>query len=534
MKPSAVKLIPPCTHGTTDCLREVLCLRGVGRLVFEHLFQNGDRRFRSQTLYVPSEWSVPADGECAWLRGISPTGLSLYELGGYENGLLLINARLTCEYRRDLLEAIWASVGTAAAAVEITPELAAPNELVRIGSGHRVVGFRRILEDIAEPTASVSKDWPALLYLPAGVCQGFNSDDRLPLDYETIRFWLAQKGVPLRHYRLGGRCCDMSTAAGLLSQVGQLPALRLHKRPSDAQIAPSARLIGLVWVGRGVRIDANAVVIGPAILADRATVGSNATLCNSIVAAGGAIGDGQRIQNAVCLSDGRVVRSDVPPSSLMRSGRRAYRDWPILSYPRLGKRIFDIIFSLVILMLVSPILVIVALMLKITSPGPIFYVARRQGRHGREFGCLKFRSMMVQADALQERLRVVNEVDGPQFKIDNDPRITGFGKFLRDTCIDELPQFINVLLGQMSVVGPRPSPESENETCPAWRDARLSVRPGITGLWQVCRTRQAGMDFQEWVFYDTQYVRNLSFRKDLWICLKTAQKLINTFLDQFG
>ena len=522
-----MKFIPPYANGTTDCLREILSLRGIGRLALNRLFDGSHHR--SQSLYVPSDWSVPADSGCVCVKDIG-----LYGLGGREHGLLLVNARQVCDYRRELLEALLKSAGTAAVAVEITPELAAPNELVRIGSNHRVVGVRRILEDIAEPTAAFSKGWPAMLYLPAGVCQSFCRDDRLPLDYTAVCAWLTQKGVALRHFRLGGRRCDMSTVAGILAQIGRLPAQRLNNRQADASIASSARLIGPVWVGQGVCIDADAVVIGPTILADRASVGRNAFLHNTIVAAGCAIKDGQRIQNAVCLSDGRVVPSEAPSSSLIRPSRRAYRDWPILSYPRMGKRLFDILFSSAILILVSPILAIVALMIKLTSPGPIFYVARRQGRHGKEFGCLKFRSMMVQADTLQERLRVVNEVDGPQFKIDNDPRITGFGKFLRDTCIDELPQFINVLLGQMSVVGPRPSPESENETCPAWRDARLSVRPGITGLWQVCRTRQAGMDFQEWVYYDTQYVRNLSFRKDLWICLKTAQKLINTFLDQFG
>jgi lipopolysaccharide/colanic/teichoic acid biosynthesis glycosyltransferase len=86
----------------------------------------------------------------------------------------------------------------------------------------------------------------------------------------------------------------------------------------------------------------------------------------------------------------------------------------------------------------------------------------------------------------------------------------------------------------MSVVGPRPSPAAENECCPSWRDARLSVRPGITGLWQVCRTRRSSMDFQEWVYYDTKYVKNLSFFKDIVICFRTAQKLIGNFLDQFG
>ncbi|HPQ50613.1 MAG TPA: sugar transferase [Alphaproteobacteria bacterium] len=135
---------------------------------------------------------------------------------------------------------------------------------------------------------------------------------------------------------------------------------------------------------------------------------------------------------------------------------------------------------------------------------------------------------------MQHQLQVLNQVDGPQFKIEKDPRVSKTGQFLRNTCIDELPQFINVLLGHMSVVGPRPSPESENESCPMWRDARLSVRPGITGPWQIFRTREASLDFQEWIYYDTNYVRTLSFKKDVWICLKTAQKLINNLLDQFG
>lgn len=512
----------------------MLCVPGVGRLVLSYLLHCGNYPRCSQAIYLPFEAAVHLDGDGVSVVSIDSSGPLLYELGGGENGLLILNARLDCNYRHDLLEALLTSAGDSAAAVEITPELAAPNELVRMGSDGQVVGFRRILEDVAEPTAAASNDWPALLYLPASLCGTLQPNDRLPLDYDAMCVWLSQKNVPLQQFRLGGRQCDLSTAAGIVSYLGLLPANQLNKRFADARIAPTARLIGPVWVGQGVCIEADALVIGPAVLADRVSVGQNALLHNAIVTAGGCVGRGRQIQNAFCLSDGQVIPSEVRPSSLMRPGRCAYRDWPMLSYPGLGKRIFDIVFSLAILMLVSPILVIAAIMLKLTSPGPIFYVARRQGRHGREFGCLKFRSMMVQADTLQERLRVVNEVDGPQFKIDNDPRITGFGKFLRDTCIDELPQFINVLLGQMSVVGPRPSPENENETCPAWRDARLSVRPGITGLWQVCRTRLAGMDFQEWVFYDTQYVRNLSFRKDLWICLKTAQKLIHTFLDQFG
>ena len=133
--------------------------------------------------------------------------------------------------------------------------------------------------------------------------------------------------------------------------------------------------------------------------------------------------------------------------------------------------------------------------------------------------------MITGADKIQNRLRVLNNVDGPQFKMDQDPRITAVGDFLRETYIDEIPQFFNVLLGQMSVVGPRPSPESENTLCAPWRDARLSVRPGITGLWQACRTRCPSRDFQEWIYFDTRYVNELSAKMDLWICWQTFRKM---------
>jgi lipopolysaccharide/colanic/teichoic acid biosynthesis glycosyltransferase len=141
--------------------------------------------------------------------------------------------------------------------------------------------------------------------------------------------------------------------------------------------------------------------------------------------------------------------------------------------------------------------------------------------------------MRAGADQIQEKLRTVSEVDGPQFKIADDPRITTVGRFLRDTYLDEIPQFYNVLLGQMSVVGPRPSPRSENVLCPLWRDARLSVRPGVTGLWQVNRTREPMLDFQEWIQYDTEYIRRLSWRLDLSICLRTFLQMVGKFTEKF-
>jgi lipopolysaccharide/colanic/teichoic acid biosynthesis glycosyltransferase len=182
----------------------------------------------------------------------------------------------------------------------------------------------------------------------------------------------------------------------------------------------------------------------------------------------------------------------------------------------------DVAGSLVALACSVPLFPLIALAVKLNSPGgPIFYGAVRQGRGGRNFRCWKFRTMMPNADAIQAKLRAKNDVDGPQFKMRDDPRIHRVGRILRKLNLDELPQFWNVLVGQMSIVGPRPSPEKENQMCPAWREARLSVRPGITGLWQVMRTRRQGQDFQEWIRFDLEYVRHGGWLLDLRIILKT-------------
>ena len=126
------------------------------------------------------------------------------------------------------------------------------------------------------------------------------------------------------------------------------------------------------------------------------------------------------------------------------------------------------------------------------------------------------------AQQMQDQLRKHNEVDGPQFKITADPRLTRIGAFYRRYNIDELPQIVNVLAGQMSFVGPRPSPDHENQLCPGWRRTRLSMRPGITGLWQIMRLRDASdSDFQEWIYYDVEYARHRSLWLDMQILLHT-------------
>jgi lipopolysaccharide/colanic/teichoic acid biosynthesis glycosyltransferase len=134
--------------------------------------------------------------------------------------------------------------------------------------------------------------------------------------------------------------------------------------------------------------------------------------------------------------------------------------------------------------------------------------------------------MRKDAEQIKEQLRGRNQADGPQFYMENDPRLTRVGKVLRKYHLDEMPQFFNVLAGHMSIVGPRPSPFKENQYCPPWREARLSVRPGVTGLWQVKRTRRAGTDFQEWIKYDIEYVEKRNWWLDLKIIFNTAMQIL--------
>ena len=196
---------------------------------------------------------------------------------------------------------------------------------------------------------------------------------------------------------------------------------------------------------------------------------------------------------------------------------------------RFCKRAMDIVISLGVLTLLFVPLLFVAWLIKVTSRGPVFFAHPRQGRGGKEFKCIKFRTMVKEADDQQAALRQKNEVDGPQFKIEHDPRLTPIGGWLRRFNIDEIPQFMNVLLGQMSLVGPRPSPDRENQNCPAWRRARLSVRPGITGLWQVLRLRSPrASDFQEWIYYDIEYVRHCSLWLDCLLLLYTPVSMFRS------
>jgi exopolysaccharide biosynthesis polyprenyl glycosylphosphotransferase len=189
-------------------------------------------------------------------------------------------------------------------------------------------------------------------------------------------------------------------------------------------------------------------------------------------------------------------------------------------YQRSIKRLFDIFASAAALLLLSPLLAAVAIAVKLTSKGPIFFKQARVGLHGRPFNMFKFRTMIAGADRLKEDLAQKNEQTGPVFKMKNDPRVTPIGRILRKHSVDELPQLINVLRGDMSIVGPRPPIAKEVALYEGWQRRRLSVRPGLTCIWQVSGRNQ--ISFEEWMFLDMQYIDHWSLREDLSLILQTV------------
>jgi exopolysaccharide biosynthesis polyprenyl glycosylphosphotransferase len=202
------------------------------------------------------------------------------------------------------------------------------------------------------------------------------------------------------------------------------------------------------------------------------------------------------------------------------------RDFPIGAF--LLKRILDITLSLLALLVASPVMLAIAIAIRVDSEGSIFYRAQRIGRKGRTFSCFKFRTMVQNADNLKADLEHMNERDSVLFKIANDPRITRMGRFLRKYSLDELPQFYNVLRGDMSLVGPRPPMAAEVEQYDLAHLRRLDVLPGITGLWQV-EARQ-DPSFDSYISLDTAYVENWT----LWLDLKILARTVNVVLSGTG
>jgi exopolysaccharide biosynthesis polyprenyl glycosylphosphotransferase len=236
---------------------------------------------------------------------------------------------------------------------------------------------------------------------------------------------------------------------------------------------------------------------------------------------------------AMCEQQGIVVRvlSDLFNLKHKPSRTEEFEGSPVITHyngivegwPTTIKRAIDFMLSLLLLIAVAPVLLLTAILIKLTSPGPVFFVQRRIGLNKRVFHIYKFRTMVADAEKKLRDVEHLNEVSGPVFKIKNDPRITPVGKFLRKTSIDELPQLFNILNGDMSLVGPRPLQvrdyELLTEAGEDWQRCRFSVRPGITCLWQV--SGRSSLPFHKWMELDLQYVRNWSLWLDVQILAKT-------------
>ena len=268
----------------------------------------------------------------------------------------------------------------------------------------------------------------------------------------------------------------------------------------ETQRPAGARLIGPVWVGAGRAVATERAVVGPAVLWDLPEKRPQ---------------PGPIQWNRVEPQD--IVLGPIRPQHLSRLQRGL-------------RRVFDIAFATFALMITLPFAPLIAFAIWKEDGRPIFFAHERESMNGHLFPCLKFRTMRKDAEQIKTRLLEANQADGPQFYMEDDPRISKVGRVLRKTNLDELPQFLNVLAGHMAIVGPRPSPHKENQYCPPWREARLSVRPGVTGLWQVRRSRNAGEDFQEWIRYDIEYVENRSWRMDfsiIWWTILTCVGIKN-------
>ena len=190
-----------------------------------------------------------------------------------------------------------------------------------------------------------------------------------------------------------------------------------------------------------------------------------------------------------------------------------------------AKRVFDLVSAAILLFLLAPLLVVAAIVVKLDSEGPILFVQERVGLNKRRFRMLKFRTMGRDAEASQEELEHLNEKTGPIFKIRKDPRITRAGRWLRKTSVDELPQLVNVLLGDMSIVGPRPlSVRDAVRMELAWQKRRFSVKPGITCLWQV--SGRSNLSFEQWMQLDLDYIDRWSLGLDASILLRTIPAIV--------
>jgi lipopolysaccharide/colanic/teichoic acid biosynthesis glycosyltransferase/ADP-glucose pyrophosphorylase len=318
--------------------------------------------------------------------------------------------------------------------------------------------------------------------------------------------------------------------------VIELPPVLVGRSSS---IGERAALVGPLSIGEGCSVGQGAI-LNSSIVLDGAVIGPGARLTNCIIGPGVTVESGAELREVAVTADrnsrhGGVVsaafraepaaiRADSCEAALEAgSRRRSYELW---------KQTFDFAFSFVCLILLAPVMLAIALAVRLDSGGPVVFRQRRCGKDGVEFTMYKFRTMVADAEEIKRELRTMNEVDGPMFKIADDPRVTRVGRVLRSANLDELPQFWNILRGDMALVGPRPLSWEEMRYNPRWRDMRIILKPGLVGLWQVrshCKPH-----FADWIQADTEYVRNRSAWMDFKIFLTAVKTVGRSVFNAFS
>jgi len=460
--------------------------------------------------YEPSDWLMLVDPRCFPSAGLEPS-------------VLLAEGDRRLQPVRHLV------------ALESHP--AGTTECVQLDAKGSVRRIQRYYDSATWPFTS----GVACSLLPVSCTIG--AGDLTFTSLRDLRRRLVEHGIPSSDVPINGGAFDLSQEDDLLGLCEQVLLDHFSGRRSTdngwlevgpgCQIHPSARLLGPVVLHQGAVVGPDATLVGPVVIGAGARVERDAVVAQCVVGPGAVVSGGAVLRHRAffgaatgadptAISARRYQMSSAPSRALSAERREETRSaaFPVV------KTVFDVTMSALGLLVLSPLLLLTAALIKLESKGPIFFGHRREGKGGRVFECLKFRTMFMGAEAQERELSAAqNEVDGPQFKLERDPRVTRVGRVLRRLSVDELPQLINVLRLEMSLVGPRPSPFRENQLCIPWREARLSVRPGITGLWQVCRHRRSEGDFHQWIHFDLLYVRHMSFLVDLKILVATVISL---------
>jgi lipopolysaccharide/colanic/teichoic acid biosynthesis glycosyltransferase len=496
------------------------------------------------TTFTPSpEYEAAIRKACPVVEAVLPAMDLGARLGGYQpsDWLLITDSRQLPVEGLDLRGLVTNLDGASRWArhlVTLEATVAGTQECVQFDPEGRVSRIQRYYEDVTWPFAA----GVACSLLPAAACT--LRGGRLPFQsLPELRATLAAQGVASRDSPITGGTFDLGQEQALLMLnerfvLGLPPARQpgaiTTTAGSPPQVDPQAQVLGPVVLHADTVIEEGATVVGPAVVGRGARIRRHAVVAQCVVAPGIDVPEGSSYRHLVVAGSREPGRSLSGPSvtenafSTLGVGAAAlpdlHEDRRSSAFPKV-KAFLEPIIALLALVLLAPLVVLVALIVKLDSRGPIFYGDKREGKGGRVFRCWKFRTMIVHADARQRELIAKNEMDGPQFKLARDPRVTRLGRILRPLSIDEIPQLFNVVLGQMSFVGPRPSPFRENQMCVPWREGRLSVRPGITGLWQVCRHDRSVGDFHQWIYYDLLYVRNMSALVDIKIALATVVTL---------